>query len=124
MASNPSLPTRRMCPWVLRRLFNESALVQRAAGGAVIARVTRVSPTHSEGHPLPGTRTQLVSYEASDGTVLAKASQFVLPDGTLAASGRPDPKWLRVGIEALIPGHGDLERCLDCPDAPIGKLDR
>ena len=45
----------------------------------------------------PGLRHQYIRYLGPDGLPLVEVSQFVRPDGSLAASGRPDPKAIRVG---------------------------
>src|SRR4051794_12295332 len=53
------------------------------------------------GTALPvGTRSQLIFYMQGQ-SVVAKVHQYLLPDGTLGASGRPDPKWLRDGNRIL-----------------------
>ena len=36
----------------------------------------------------------MVRYLDADGNVVAMVHQYLLPDGTLGASGNPDPKWL------------------------------
>ena len=38
--------------------------------------------------------SQMVSYRDKDNNEIARVHQFVRPDGSLAASGRPDPKRL------------------------------
>ncbi len=40
----------------------------------------------------PCTRSQILEYVDRDGTLVAKAHQFLLPDGKVGASGEPDPK--------------------------------
>ena len=58
----------------------------------------------SSGQP-PGTVSQRVFYFRGNKKV-AVAHRYVLPDGTIGASGLPDPKWLRDGdvILAYRPG--------------------
>lgn len=50
----------------------------------------------------PGTRSQIIRYVDDDGAFVALIHQYLLPDGTLGASGRPDPKRLRVGNEIWV----------------------
>jgi hypothetical protein len=40
------------------------------------------------------TRSQLISYLDDAGQEVARVHQYLQPDGTLGASGRPDPKRL------------------------------
>ena len=50
-----------------------------------------------------GTRTQMVRYfRRSDGALMAIVHRYLRPDGTLGASGLPDPKWLRDGDQILV----------------------
>ncbi len=44
-----------------------------------------------------GTKTQMVEYIDANGAQIALVHQYKLLDGTLGASGRPDPKKLRIG---------------------------
>jgi hypothetical protein len=48
----------------------------------------------------PGTRTQIVWYMRGQ-VRIAVVHQFLLPNGTIGASGLPDPKWLRDGTRIL-----------------------
>ncbi len=49
------------------------------------------------------TRSQLVTYFDADGERVAIVHQYLRQDGTLGASGLPDPKWLLHGGEVLLP---------------------
>jgi len=58
-----------------------------------IAEAVMHSGTPSPEIGLPsGTRSQMISYIDKDGFELARAHRFLLPDGSIGASGRPDPK--------------------------------
>lgn len=105
---------QRVCPRILRRLFNDRQFVERAHKGSLIAyeKDSNLAPPGS-GQP-PGTRTQKVEYFARNGKRLALAIQYRRPDGTLGGSGLPDPKWLLDVDKALIPGHRDDQRCPEC----------
>ena len=49
---------------------------------------------------LPGTLGQVVHYFEA-GREVARVHQYLRRDGTLGASGLPDPKWLRDGNRVL-----------------------
>jgi hypothetical protein len=98
----PRPPIQRVTLTELRKLFNTEVL-PRLANGDIIAVV------RSEGQPNPraqqpvGTRSQRVEYwGAKDGALskIAVAHQYLRPDGTIGASGKPDPK--RVLHEGII----------------------
>lgn len=56
----------------------------------------------AKGEP-PGTRSQIVRYmDARDGQWVVTIHQYIRPDGTIGASGKPDPKWLRINNLILI----------------------
>lgn len=80
----------------MRRLFNEESFVEQALAGHMQEVVVH-SGTPSEdaqkalGLP-PGTKSQMLSYRDSNNLELARAHRYLLPDGTLGASGKPDPK--------------------------------
>lgn len=82
----------------LRAMFNSGA--HAGPGGSaslrhVLTRNTHLNPSRS-GQP-PCTRSQVVFYFDQSGARVAVVHQYLRPDGTLGASGKPDPKWLRVG---------------------------
>ena len=79
----------------LRQMFNEHQFWERANSGELTTKVIR------ESHPSPPrarlpecTRSQLIAYFNRDGVKVALAHQYLQPDGTLGAGGRPDPKRL------------------------------
>ncbi len=88
-----------MTPAELRARFEAGDYVGKAARGELIVAVL------DERHPSPrrsgqpkGTRSQLLGYyDRQTGVLLATAHQYRRRDGTLGASGRPDPKRVREG---------------------------
>ncbi len=44
-----------------------------------------------------GTHSQMISYRDKDGNEVARVHQYLRPDKTIGASGRPDPKRVLVG---------------------------
>ena len=101
---NPS--SQPVCVWRLRRDFNDR-FVDSGLLDDLLLFVNRDTVVDRLG------RSQVVSY--FDRAVrVAICHRYVLPDGTLGASGRPDPKWLRVGDGAWVPSHDDTTECPDC----------
>src|SRR2546430_901633 len=91
----PKPPRRSVPAWRIQRLFNTNQYWMRMRAGEFSAYVQR------EHHPSPPlafvpdcTRSQLVAYVDAVGTTIALVHQYLKPDGTLGASGRPDPKML------------------------------
>ena len=75
-------------------MFNESMLVERAKAGEIIEIVIHSGlPTPVKGLPA-GSQTQMISYREKSGLEIARAYRFLLPDGSIGASGKPDPKRL------------------------------
>ena len=85
-------------------MFNQLDRAEAAAAGALSTQVRRdshPSPPRA-GEPLC-TRSQAVAYLDSDGKQIAIVHQYLRRDGTLGASGLPDPKWLLHEGEVLVP---------------------
>jgi hypothetical protein len=83
-----------------RQRFNALDYYGEIRRGALAALVRKdVLADTSLGFPV-GTRSQTVYYMRGQ-TRIAVVHQFLLPDGTLGASGLPDPKWLRDGTRIL-----------------------
>lgn len=89
----PHPPVRRVPAWRLQKIFNRARFWERAQQGEfhqVIISEGKNSPPHEPA----GTRSQMVSYRDANGDEVARVHQYLRPDGTLGASGRPDPKRL------------------------------
>jgi hypothetical protein len=91
----PIPPKVEVSPRELRDRFNRGNYVERVAAGELTARVLK------DGHPSPPraglpicTRSQSIAYFDAKGDEVAMIHQYLKPDGTLGASGRPDPKRL------------------------------
>ncbi len=65
--------------------------------GTLTAHVleTRISSLLT--HETVPIESQSVSYRDADGKEIARIHQFIRPDGSIAASGKPDPKRLLEG---------------------------
>ena len=67
------------------------------ARGQLVPQIIRQgSPDPRKGEP-PGTKSQLIRYVDRAGQSVVLVHQYLRPNGTLGASGRPDPKRLRLG---------------------------
>jgi hypothetical protein len=76
----------------MRRIFNEERFVERAERGEIKTVVVHSGVPSSEvGLPV-GSKSELISYRDLNNLELSRAHQYVLPDGRLGASGKPDPK--------------------------------
>jgi len=87
--------------WTLRQRFRELHYYERLVAGELLARIDdEYTPKPEYGFP-PGTKSQRVIYYDRD-TPVAVVHQYLLPDGSIGASGLPDPKWLRDGDTILM----------------------
>jgi hypothetical protein len=83
----------------IRRRFAEARILERAASGELVERIGRKDrhPSAPKAQEPFCTRSQAVYYYDSAGQKLAVAHRYLRPDGTIGASGRPDPKYLLSG---------------------------
>jgi hypothetical protein len=82
-------------PQELQHRFNTGNYWQRVQAGQLQSRIVKSKPCHLPTEP-PGTLSQIVAYD--DGSQrIALVHQYLRPDGTLGASGKPDPKELIEG---------------------------
>ena len=84
----------------MRQAFNQAQLYHRLLAGELEASArdeSHLSRARAAKLKSPFcTRRQMVAYK-EQGQLIAVVNQYLRPDGTLGASGLPDPKWLRVG---------------------------
>jgi hypothetical protein len=79
----------------LRELFNAGGYAARLADGTLRAVVVKSRHPSAPKARVPFcTASQFVLYLDESGHEVAAVHQYVLPDGTLGASGQPDPKRL------------------------------
>src|SRR5207247_3424047 len=92
MSQSP-VPIVRVSVWELREMFNVGQYWERVLEGKLVAvPIHTGAPTPESGQP-PGTTTKTFAIrETKNGPDLAHAHAFIRPDGTIGASGRPDPK--------------------------------
>ena len=84
----------------LRQRFNALDYYGAVGRGELEAYVVRESLASAKMGFAAGTKSQTVFYMRGQVKV-ALVHQFIRPDGTLAGSGLPDPKWLRDGSRIL-----------------------
>lgn len=89
----------RIDMWEMRKKFNDSGYLALVRAGEIEAKIRRNKHPNVIAAWVPYcTYSQEVSYRRKrDGEELARVHQYFRPDGTLGASGLPDPKRLRVG---------------------------
>lgn len=97
----PLPPKREVTDNIIKQAFNEGQFWQRAQSGDLQASLVKDDHPRSlpKGHPLC-TKSQFLVYHKPDGEPVAWVHQYLLPNGRLGGSGRPDPKALVV--EGLI----------------------
>jgi len=101
-------PVRYVSAAIIRQLFNEGKYWERALAGELVMHLgsDRVPRRLPPGEP-PGTRSQIIYYYDAEGEPVAVVHQYLRPDGSLGASGRPDPKQLLIdGVRVIVePPH-------------------
>ncbi len=77
----------------IRKLFNDARILEKSASGEFTMKVVR------DAHPSPPladepfcTKSQLIAFYDAQGKKVAEAHQYLWTDGTIGASGTPDPK--------------------------------
>jgi hypothetical protein len=78
----------------LQELFNNGGYRHRVLGGEFSQKLLREGKPRAGVNEPPGTKSQIIAYLDAKGRMIAVVHQYLRPDGTLGASGRPDPKKL------------------------------
>lgn len=94
-------PVRRVEPDEIRGLFNESGLFERSERGELESQLMVDRLAQPEVGLPEGTRSQMVWYLGPEGQKLVLVHQYLLPDGTIGGSGRPDPKRMILDDEII-----------------------
>lgn len=88
-------PVQRVSENELRRLFNERLLPLISLGQLVpVLRSHNHCSPPPHGEPACTHAQTIYYYDALTMEEVARCHQYLRPDGTVGASGRPDPKWL------------------------------
>ena len=91
-------------PDSIQRMFNESQYPSMIAHGRLVPTFRRddhLKEPETVGQPWC-TRSQTIRYGDEAGQWLVVVHQYLRPDGTLGASGRPDPKRLPLGNTVFV----------------------
>jgi hypothetical protein len=78
----------------LRSRFNAGRYLERATDGEFVCCLKDVKRASSTAEPL-GTLSYIVGYLDTSGKQVFLVHLYLRSNGTIGASGREDPKWLR-----------------------------
>lgn len=87
--------SRRVSEDELRGMFNKGRYYERMRAGEFHAEIIRQAPVTRGDRRIRNAKSQFVEYRDTFGTLIARVHQYRMADGSLGASGRPDPKLLR-----------------------------
>ncbi len=91
---------------IIRQKFNESQYPEMIAKGELVPMYLhdkQLKDPSIRRFPEPdGTRSQMIRYVDKDGKWLVEVHQYLRPDGTLGASGKSDPKRLKINDKIYI----------------------
>jgi hypothetical protein len=86
---------KRIEPTEMQRLFNEGGFWERAKSGELtMVTLEHRHPALTAANEPFCTHSQMISYRDSNDNEMARVHQYLRPDGTIGASGKPDPKRL------------------------------
>ena len=80
---------------VLRQFFADERVLERATAGELREQVKSSHRAPASDDWPPDTESQIVAYVDSNGQTIAEAHRYLKPDGSIGASGMPDPKFVR-----------------------------
>jgi hypothetical protein len=75
-------------------LYREVGLEALLKSGTITPDIEFDRPAMPQANQSPGTRSQILAYRDRAGVVVLRVHRYLRPDGTLGASGRPDPKYI------------------------------
>jgi hypothetical protein len=85
-------PVVRITEWKMRWLFRKHDIWRKVKRGELIEVVTRSANAIPEANQMPGAKSQRIEYRDPNGLTVAVIHQYLNLDGSLGASGKPDPK--------------------------------
>jgi hypothetical protein len=92
---NPkNLPIQRVTPEDLCKRFNEGGYWEKVTSGDLTPVVLESNISTLLATETVEITSEMISYRDPDNNEICRVHQFRRPDGSLAASGRPDPKRL------------------------------
>ena len=88
-------PLYPVMPHELRQMFNEGRYYERVKAGEFTQKVLKNRhPALPVANEPVCTRSQIIAYHDNSGNRIALVHQYLRRDGSLGASGQPDPKRL------------------------------
>jgi len=94
MGNHPNIKIERVTPTEMRQRFNDGHFWERLKSGEFKAYIMQSRVSNSLPDETVEILSQMVSYRDSFANEVARVHQYVRPDGSIAASGKPDPKRL------------------------------
>jgi len=88
---------KRVTSAELCKLFNEGGYWESAKAGTLTQHILERRWSKMLTQETVPIESQIVSYRDQANNEIARVHQFIRPDGSIAASGRPDPKRLLEG---------------------------
>jgi hypothetical protein len=86
-------PLQRVDEWTLRAIFQTARCLERLQSGELRPKLLQNRhPSKPKAREPRCTHSQIVAYLTDQGKVAAIVHQYRRTDGTLGASGKPDPK--------------------------------
>ena len=85
----------------LQKLFNRHYLPAYERGD-LTRIIVRSGPPDPTANQPRGTKSEIWALHTNDGRYIGKVHVYVKPDGTLSASGKPDPKELIIGQKRYV----------------------
>jgi len=92
----------------LYQKFTEHDFSGRLERGELTKRLIGDRPAPPHHWLQPGSRSQIIAYVDANGVRVAELHQYLQPDGSLGASGMPDPKRLLINGLLYIVVNPDL----------------
>lgn len=92
----------------MRKLFSENIFPQLSQGDLVTQVTWENHPSRPKANEPHCTKSQIVAYFDKGGMEIARVHRYLRTDGSLGASGKPDPKRIVIGgvTFRLIKGQG------------------
>lgn len=94
-------PIEEVSATQLREIFNQNGYLDKLKAGIIKSRKTYEIHHAPDGEPFC-THSQILFYYNLSNQLLAVVHQYRRPDGTLGASGKPDPKKIYLLNKILI----------------------
>jgi len=94
MGANPTT-MKRIPVSEMQKMFNEGAYWDKAKSGELTSvTLENRHPSLTAAHEPFCTQSQMISYSDTNNQEIARVHQYLRSDGTIGASGKPDPKRL------------------------------